>query len=207
MGNVSVEHNAPLLQSYNKRHQHCTWGDISYIVKKTTLILPKSSLKLISLKCSSFLLTTYLLCLVDVFFKREPACLLIQTVLLFFPTCSLIRTRKTSYQGFSRKTKKKPARTFNFRFHYIDDVLSLNNSRFGDFVDHIYPIELVIKDTTDPDMSTSYLDLHLQIDSDGRLRTHFTTKEMISIFPIWTFHVYLATFQHHLHMEYISLSW
>ena len=34
MGNVSVEHNAPLLQSYNKRHQHCTWGDISYIVKK-----------------------------------------------------------------------------------------------------------------------------------------------------------------------------
>ena len=31
-------------------------------------------------------------------------------------------------------------------FRYIDDVLSLNNSRFGDFVDHIYPIELEIKD-------------------------------------------------------------
>jgi hypothetical protein len=47
---------------------------------------------------------------------------------------------------------------------YIDDVLSLNNSRFGDFVDRIYPIEFEIKDTTDTDRSASYLDLHLEID-------------------------------------------
>ena len=33
------------------------------------------------------------------------------------------------------------------------------------------------------------------------------TKEMISIFPLWTFHLYVATLQQHLHMEYISLSW
>ena len=39
------------------------------------------------------------------------------------------------------------------------DVLSLNNSRFGDFVDRIYPIELEIKDTTGTDTSTSYFDL------------------------------------------------
>ena len=39
----------------------------------------------------------------------------------------------------------------HFTFHYIDDVLSLNNSRFGDFVDHIYPIELEVKDTTNTD--------------------------------------------------------
>ena len=30
---------------------------------------------------------------------------------------------------------------------------------------------------------------------------------MISIFPLWTFHLYVATFQQHLHMEYISLRW
>ena len=35
----------------------------------------------------------------------------------------------------------------------------------------------------------------------------FSTKKMISIFPLWTFHSYVATFQQHLHMEYISLSW
>ena len=72
-----------------------------------------------------------------------------------------------SGRGFSRKTK----RSFNFKFRYIDDVLSLNNSRFGDFVGRIYPIELEIKDTTDTDTSVSYLDLHLDIDSEGRLST------------------------------------
>jgi hypothetical protein len=30
---------------------------------------------------------------------------------------------------------------------------------------------------------------------------------MILIFLLWTFHLYVATFQQHLHMEYISLSW
>jgi hypothetical protein len=60
----------------------------------------------------------------------------------------------------------------------MDDVLSLNNSRFGDFVDRIYPIELEIKDTTDTDRSVSYLDHHF--DKERK----FTTKEMISIFPL-----------------------
>jgi hypothetical protein len=50
-----------------------------------------------------------------------------------------------------------------------DDVLSLNNSRFGDFVDRIYPIEFEIKNTTDTDRSASYINLHLEIDSRGRL--------------------------------------
>jgi hypothetical protein len=42
--------------------------------------------------------------------------------------------------------EKKLARSFNFTFRYIDDVLSLNNSRFCDFVDRIYPIGLEIKE-------------------------------------------------------------
>jgi hypothetical protein len=42
---------------------------------------------------------------------------------------------------------------FNFKFRYIDDVLSLNISRVGDFVDHICPIEVEIKDTTYTDRS------------------------------------------------------
>ena len=79
---------------------------------------------------------------------------------------------------------KKLARSFNFTFRYIDDVLSLNNSRFGDFVDRIYPIELEIKDTTDTDRSASYLDLHLEIDSEGRLRTKLYDKRDDLNFPI-----------------------
>jgi hypothetical protein len=55
--------------------------------------------------------------------------------------------------GLLKKNEKKLARSFNFTFRYIDDVLSLNNSRIDDFVDRIYPIELEIKDTTYTDRS------------------------------------------------------
>ena len=52
-------------------------------------------------------------------------------------------------QGLLKIIENKLARSFNFTLRYLDDVHSLNNSRFGDFIDRIYPIELEIKDTTD----------------------------------------------------------
>jgi hypothetical protein len=33
------------------------------------------------------------------------------------------------------------ARAFNFTYRYIDDVLSINNSRFAEFLPSIYPPE------------------------------------------------------------------
>ena len=74
-------------------------------------------------------------------------------------------------QGLLKKNEKELARSFNFTFHYIDAVLSLNIFRFGDFVDRIYPIKLEVKDTTDTYRYVSYLVLHRVIDSEGRLRT------------------------------------
>jgi hypothetical protein len=54
----------------------------------------------------------------------------------------------------SNKAKKKvkdmkihEARAFNFTYRYIDDVLSINNSRFADFLPLIYPPELDAKET------------------------------------------------------------
>jgi hypothetical protein len=90
-------------------------------------------------------------------------------------------------QGLLKKYEKNLARSFNFTFRYIDDVLSLNNSRFRDFVDRIYSIELEIKDTTDTDMSASYLDIHLEIDNEGRLRTKLYDKRHDFNFPIVNF--------------------
>jgi len=58
--------------------------------------------------------------------------------------------------GISKKNEKKLALSFNFTFRYIDDVLLLNNSRLGDLIDRIYPIELEIKDTTDTDSRLLY---------------------------------------------------
>ena len=48
-------------------------------------------------------------------------------------------------EGILKKNEKKLTRSFNFTFRYIDYVLSLNNCKFGDFIDHIYPIEIEIK--------------------------------------------------------------
>ena len=51
-------------------------------------------------------------------------------------------------QGLLKKKEKKLTRNFNSSFHYIDDVLSLNNSRFGYYLYCIYPklkILLILK--------------------------------------------------------------
>jgi hypothetical protein len=37
------------------------------------------------------------------------------------------------------------ARAYNFTYRYIDDVLSINNSRFAEFLPSIYPPELEVK--------------------------------------------------------------
>jgi hypothetical protein len=58
--------------------------------------------------------------------------------------------------------------SFNFELHYIDEVISLNNCKFGDF-DRIYPIGLEIKDITDTARSASYLYINLEIGSEGRI--------------------------------------
>jgi hypothetical protein len=58
---------------------------------------------------------------------------------------------------------------------------------FSYYFDHIYPNELVITDTTNTDKSASYLDLHLEIDSEGQLRTKLYNKRDDFNFPIVNF--------------------
>ena len=59
---------------------------------------------------------------------------------------------------------------------YIDDVLSINNPEFENYLDQIYPVELEIKDTTESNTSASYLDLLLSIGRDGQLHTSIYDK-------------------------------
>jgi hypothetical protein len=57
--------------------------------------------------------------------------------------------RLTSYKEFVlKRDRKKLTRYFNFMFLYKDDVLSLKFTKFDDYFDHIYPIDLEIKYTT-----------------------------------------------------------
>jgi hypothetical protein len=79
-------------------------------------------------------------------------------------------------QGLLKKNEKKLVRFFNCSFCYTYDVLSLHNSKFGDFVFQMYPIELEIEDTINTARYASYFDLHLEIDSGRRLRTNIYDK-------------------------------
>ena len=60
---------------------------------------------------------------------------------------------------------------------YIDDVLSINNSKFGDYINIIYPVELEIKDTTDADHHASYLNLLLKYDDFNRLQVKLYKRD------------------------------
>ena len=72
--------------------------------------------------------------------------------------------------------RKKLASQFNFTYRYIDDVLSINNPDFENYLGQMYPAELEIKDTKESNTSASYLGLLLSIESDGQLRTSLYDK-------------------------------
>jgi hypothetical protein len=63
-----------------------------------------------------------------------------------------------------------------FTYRYIDDVLSINNSRFAEFLPLIYPPELEVKETIDTASFASFLDLCLKFDDSGQLSTKFYDK-------------------------------
>ena len=79
-------------------------------------------------------------------------------------------------QNLHKSGAKKQSRSFNLTYRYIDDVLSLNNSKFSDYIDSIYPDELEIKDTTDASNFSNYLDLCLEVDENHRLSTKIYDK-------------------------------
>ena len=72
--------------------------------------------------------------------------------------------------------RKRFASQFNFTYRNIDDVLSINNPDFENYLGQMYPPELELKDTTESNTSASYLDLLLLIDRDGQLHTSLYDK-------------------------------
>ena len=63
------------------------------------------------------------------------------------------------------KDKNYHARSFNLTFRYIDDLLSVNNKHLKDYITSIYPSDLELKETTESNITCSFLDLLLF--SDG----------------------------------------
>ena len=88
-------------------------------------------------------------------------------------------------QSLLQAGKKHLAQQFNFTYRYIDDVLSLKNTKFAECLEFIYPRELEIKETRDTAASL-YLDCYLYIDN-GKLTTRLYDKRDDFNFPIVNF--------------------
>jgi hypothetical protein len=91
-------------------------------------------------------------------------------------------------QKLVKDKKIHEARAFNFTYRFIDDVLSINNSRFAEFLPLIYPPELEVKETTDTASFASFLDLYLEFDDSSQISTKIYDKRddfnfKIKIFP------------------------
>ena len=82
---------------------------------------------------------------------------------------------------------------FSNTFRYIDDLFSINNEDFGNYISAIYPPELQLTDTSTSSTEVCYLDTHIKT---GGTNTPFrisiydkrgmTLHSGLSTFLIWT---------------------
>ena len=76
-----------------------------------------------------------------------------------------------------KKSNKKLANTFNLTSRYIDDLISVNNPRFKQFLKHIYPEELVVSETSESRNVGSYLDLLIDISNCDLVCSTFDKRD------------------------------
>ena len=99
-------------------------------------------------------------------------------------TCFYTRMRRSLYK-VSSKEARNTLHNNSISPTDIDDVLSLKNTKFAEYLEFIYPRELV-KETTETAVSSSYLDCYLYINS-GKLTTRLYDKRDGFNFPIVNF--------------------
>ena len=89
-------------------------------------------------------------------------------------------------QSLLKAGKKHLAQQFNVTYRYTDDVLSLKNTKFAEYLEFIYRRELEIKETTETAAFSSYLGCYLYIDN-GKPTTRLYDKRDDFNFPIVKF--------------------
>ena len=98
-----------------------------------------------------------------------------QTVVIQMGTNSVF-TRSRIHTVFVINGEKQLASRLDLTYRYIDDVLSINNTEFENYLDQMYPAELEIKDTIDSILSASYPDLLLSIGMNDQFHTSIYDK-------------------------------
>ena len=74
-------------------------------------------------------------------------------------------------QHLQKSKFNKPKTSFDLTCRYMDMVISLNNPKFNDYINVIYPEEFDIKHTTDAPKWANGVDLCLEFDVEGKLHT------------------------------------
>ena len=90
----------------------------------------------------------------------------------------MIRTMKTDMDLAIRYSKT---------FRYIDDLLSINNADFENFIGEIYPSELELKNTTVTPDETTYLDTTINIGERNAIQMSIYDKREDFDFEIVNF--------------------
>ena len=104
----------------------------------------------------------------------------------FFADLFLYSYEAEFVQSLLQAGKKHLAQQFDFTYRYINDVLSLKNTKFVEYLEFICPRDLEIKETTETAASSSYLDCYLYIEN-GKLTTRLYDKRDDFNFPIVNF--------------------
>jgi hypothetical protein len=73
------------------------------------------------------------------------------------------------------------AQTLNSSFREIYNVLSLTKSRFGNYLYLTYQLKLVVKNTTNIQMSASYPNFHIEIAKQTKKKQK--TRRTLHYFP------------------------
>ena len=84
---------------------------------------------------------------------------------------------KVEFLRSMKKSNKKLAKAFNLRSRYIDDLISINNPRFKQFLKDIYPEELVVSETSESRKVVSYLYLLIDISNSDLVCLIFDMKD------------------------------
>jgi len=110
-------------------------------------------------------------------------------------------------QELLRKGEKKLAQSFNYTFGYIVDVLSLNNKNSSNVLHLIYPVDLVVKYTTDSPNQLPTLTITSNMTLMEPWQPNFMTKVTILTFLSSTIPFSTVTSRHLLHMVFTYLGW